>query len=147
MAPDSYSFLRLTELIQAKIARRLELQAEIASIGAELAEAHRALSEIPSLAALPGVGHPPQLPAAVHVATPTATTDRPKQVHLQRSLICQECQEPFLGRAGKKYCDNCVKVVRGRKMRQAWIDGRFSTRVKKPLAAVVAGVSALLLTA
>jgi hypothetical protein len=48
MNTETYSFLSVRELIDAKLQRKLSLQAEIAKIDGELTAARQLLDEIPS---------------------------------------------------------------------------------------------------
>lgn len=86
-----HSIVRLREIIDAKVQRRLDLLAEIAGIEAELAEAHVVLGDVPSLS-----------PRVRHVEEATATADlvvraKPKKVHPEAVRTCGRCASKFMG--------------------------------------------------
>lgn len=130
---ERYSFLSLMELVEAKLARKLSLQAEIAKIDDELAQALSKLREVPSLASGnmesdPSIDNSPatdtrrrhsqrrddDIPVVPGVESIKPSGRWAKKL-FPKTCANPGCDRSFMGTAARRFCRTCfVEMARNR---------------------------------
>src|SRR5688572_12275290 len=112
LSVEALSFIRLREIVDAKLARKLSLQVEIAAIDSELAEAKALLGEIPNLMAAVAVK------ALVAVAPMPEAESKTFRYPVKETVRpCEACHLPSLRKVTRKYCMPCYRAQAGARMR------------------------------
>jgi hypothetical protein len=138
---ETYSFVRLRELVEAKIARKLSLRAELAAIDEELKDAFTMLADIPSLERLamveiPAAPAPPVPEPGDVVFLPALETKRKKRKDYRKMVVrvCAHCQQERTMPETNKYCSRPCHSAGQSKRQQDAKDRRLAAEVDGRLA-------------
>lgn len=137
----AYAQIRLTEVIDALIDRRLELLAELSSIEQQFRDAGVKLTEIPTLNAArqaqAGATATLVSGSVEFVGVPAPKKRRFSTAEQERRRLrekpCELCQQTFLGTETRRFCHGCFR-------RQA--SERMGAMKRRPVEAITAAQDA-----